>query len=315
VTAGTNDAPSATGGSWPDLRVSTWAGTKRAVHLYLQMLGKMRVALSPFQPNWMFTPLYLTGRGFTTGAMPVGLGSLEARLDVFDSSITVARSDGETRTIPLLPVRTIAEIYGALSAAVTELHVSCVITTEPQEVPDTTPLHEDHRACEYDVAAVQRWFRAFTATAAVFERWRAHFFGRSGVQLWWGVLDLALILFTGKHVTAPTDRGYLMKYDLDAELMNVGLYLGDEQSAPFFYGYIYPEPPGAPGLAVRPAATSWSDSLHEWILPYDAVRTAQDPEAEIRALLDSIYEQCIAAAGWDRDALAYVAPKSRQRTG
>jgi hypothetical protein len=273
------------------------------------------VALSPFQPNWMFTPLYLTARGFTTGAMPVGLGSLEARLDVFDSLITVARSDGETRTVALLPVRTVAQIYAALSAAVTELHVSCVITTEPQEVPDTTPLHEDHRACEYDVAAVQRWFRAFTATAAVFERWRVHFFGRSGVQLWWGVLDMALILFNGKHVTAPTDRGYLMKYDLDAELMNVGLYLGDEKNAPFFYGYIYPEPPGAPGLPVRPAATSWSDTLHEWILPYDAVRTASDPEADIRAFLDSIYEQCISVGGWDRDALAYVAPKSRHRAG
>lgn len=120
---------------------------------------------------------------------------------------------------------------------------------------------------------------------------------------------MSLILFNGKHVGAPTDRGYIMKYDLDAELMNVGLYFGDEQTAPFFYGYIFPQPPDAAKLPIAPANASWSEGIEEWALPYDAVRSAAKPSDELHAFLDAIYAQCIAAAGWDRDALSYAAPK------
>jgi len=131
--------------------------------------------------------------------------------------------------------------------------------------------------------------------------------------VWWGALDVALLLFNGKKVPPPSDRGYLMKYDLDAELMNVGLYYGDETSAPYFYGYIYPEPPGVTQLSIAPAAASWSDTIKEWVLPYDAVRGAADPTAELRAFLDAIYAHCIGAAGWDRAALSYEAPKRALR--
>ena len=298
---------------WPDIHVATWAGTKRSLHLYSQMLGKMRVALSATQPNWMFTRLHMTARGFSTGFIPFGRGSFQATLDVFDSTIVIARSDGEKRTIALVPVRTIAEVYEAVSRALLELRLTCYISPIPQEVPDTTPFNEDHRPSEYDPAAVQRWFNATTATATVFESWRSCFFGRSGLQLWWGAFDLALILFSGRRVTPPTDRGYLMKYDLDAELMNVGLYLGDEQNAPFFYGYIYPEPPNAATLPVA-SPGSWSTQLHEWTMPYDAVRTLKDPAVGINAFVDSIYELCFTAAGWSRDTCVYDAPK-RPRAG
>jgi Family of unknown function (DUF5996) len=214
--------------AWPDVHVAKWAGTKRSFHMYAQMLGKIRVALSPVQPNWMFTPLHLSASGLTTGFIPWELSSIEAAIDVFESTITLARSDGEHRSIALLPVRPVADVYAGVSAALRALHVDCYISPIPQEVLDTTRLDEDRRPSEYDPAAVIRCLRAFTATAAVFERWRTHFFGRSGIQVWWGALDVALLLFSGKHVTPPTDRGYLMKYDLDAEMMNVGFYLGDE---------------------------------------------------------------------------------------
>ncbi len=297
---------------WPDIHVARWAGTKRSIHLYSQMLGKMRVALSPSQPNWMFTALYLTARGFTTGFIPFARGSFEAVLDVFDSTIVIARSDGEKRTIPLLPVRTISEVYAALSNALHELRVACYISPIPQEVPDTTPFNEDRRPSEYDPAAVQRWFHAATATATVFDSWRSHFFGRTGIQLWWGAFDVALLLFSGRRVAPPTDRGYLMKYDLDAELMNVGLYLGDEQNAPFFYGYIYPEPPNAARLRV-PAPASWSTQLREWTMPYDDVRSLEDPGIAISAFIDSVYELCFTAAGWTREACVYSRPKRSDR--
>jgi hypothetical protein len=291
-------------GVWPDVNVAAWARTKKSFHLYTQMLGKLRVALSPAQPNWMFT-----ARGLTTGAMPWHGTSVQASLDVFSSEIVVERSNGSARRISLVPVRTVAEIYADLQTALSEVGVSCTLSPIPQELPDVTPLDGDHRVAEYDPTYVLRWFRAATATASILDEWRAHFFGRSGIQVWWGALDVALLLFSGKRVTPPTDRGYIMKYDLDAELMNVGLYYGDETTPPFFYGYIYPEPPAPETLPIAPLSAAWSSTSKEWVLPYQAVRSASSPAAELKAFLDAIYAQCIASAGWDRNALSYAAPK------
>lgn len=293
---------------WPDVDVAAWGPTKRCLHLYLQMLGKLRVALSPAQPNWMFTALLLTARGVTTGPMPWHGTSVEASLDVFSSELILERSTGEARRIALVPASTVAEIYAELQAALVALNVRCTISPIPQELPDTTPLNEDRRPATYDPHAVLRWFHAATATAGVFDAWRAHFFGRTGIQVWWGALDVALLLFNGKHVAPPLDRGYIMKYDLDAELMNAGLYYGDENTKPYFYGYIFPQPPGAESLPIAPASATWSEKIREWVLPYDAVRHAVDPAAELRAFLDAIYAQCVGAAGWDREALSYAAP-------
>jgi Family of unknown function (DUF5996) len=298
---------------WPDVNVASWADTKRSLHLYSQMLGKIKLVLSPIQPNWMFTALHLTPRGLTTGTMPWRGSSVEAVLDVFNSEIVASRSTGSQVVIPLLPVRSVAEVYADLTAGLDRIGVACFISPIPQEVPDTTPLDQDHRPSQYDPSAVIRWFQAVTATAGVFDDWRAHFFGRAGLQFWWGAFDLALLLFSGKQVEAPVDRGYIMKYDLDAELMNVGLYLGDRSTEPFFYGYIYPQPKNAETLAVAPKNASWSTALKEWILPYEAVRTSQKPETVLRSFIDSIYKLCFDAAGWDRGAHSYKPPKVRMR--
>ena len=301
------------GAMWPDVHVAGWALTKKSLHLYLQMLGKLRVARSPAQPNWMYTALMLTARGVTTGPIPWRGTSFQASLDVFSSEIFVERSNGERRSVALLPVRTVAEIYADLQSALEALEVECAISPTPQEIADVVPLSEDRRPAVYEPAAVQRWFAATTATASLFDAWRAHFFGRSGIQVWWGALDVALLLFNGKHAVAPTDRGYIMKYDLDAEMLNAGLYFGDEQTAPFFYGYIFPQPHDAASLSIAPAGASWSETLKEWILPYDAVRHAADPAAQLWSFLDALYEGCIAAARWNRDALSYRAPARSRR--
>jgi hypothetical protein len=299
--------------TWPDLDVRSWAATKKSLHLYTQMLGKLRVALSPSQPNWMFTALTLTARGVTTGPMPWRERSVQASLDVFASELTVELSDGRTQRVALVPARTVADIYADLLAALKALGVEVALSPIPQEVTDVTALDTDRRPVAYDPAAVERWFRVVTAIAGIFDAWRAHFFGRSGIQLWWGALDVALLLFSGKHVAPPTDRGYLMRYDLDAEMMNVGFYLGDEHAAPFFYGYIFPQPDACETLAVAPVGAAWSEQIKEWVLPYDAVRTAADPAATLRAFLDSIYDVCGSAAGWDRTAFSYAAPKRSLR--
>jgi hypothetical protein len=297
------------GDLWPDIDVSGWAPTKKSLHLYTQMLGKIRVALSPAQPNWMFTPLLFTAHGLTTGAIPCNGVAVEALLDIFTSEIVVRTSTGRQRRIALSPPRSVAEVYHALHDALEDLDVPCAISRIPQEMPDTTPLPEDTRSAGYEPQAVMRWFSAATSAACVFENWRSHFFGRSGIQLWWGAFDVALILFSGKHVAPPTDRGYLMKYDLDAQLMNVGLYFGDEKTKPFFYGYIFPQPADAPATTIAPAASSWSTVFKEWVLPYDVVRDADDPETMVGSFLDAIYELCFTKAGWNRSDFSYEAPK------
>jgi hypothetical protein len=295
--------------AWTDLSVAAWAPTKKSLHVYTQMLGKLRVALSPTQPNWMFTALYLTAHGITTGPMPWSDASLQASLDVYSSELILEHSDGRSRRIALIPARTVAEIYADLLGGLKVLGVDVTLNPIPQEVADVTPFDADRRPAAYDPAAAARWFRATTATGGIFDRWRSFFFGRNGIQLWWGALDLSLMLFSGKHVEAPRDRGFLLRYDLDAELMNAGFYPGDDNAAPFFYGYIYPQPDRCERLSIAPSTASWSDALKEWVLPYDAVRNAADPAAELTAFLDAIYNACGSAAGWDRAALSYVAPK------
>jgi hypothetical protein len=272
------------------------------------MLGKIKLAVAPVQPNWMFTALHLSPRGITTGTIPWRGSSFDVEIDVFESRIVLSRSNGARTSVALTPVRTVAEVYADLVAALEALGVVCAISPVPQELPDTTPLDEDRRPSEYDPEAVLRWFAASTMAAAIFDAWRTHFFGRSGVQLWWGAFDVALLLFSGRHVAPPADRGYIMRYDLDAELMNVGLYYGDAQTPPLFYGYIYPAPKEAQSLPIAPAQASWSSALQEWVLPYEAVRTSSDPPATLRSFIDAIYEQCFAAAGWPVGEFSYKLP-------
>jgi hypothetical protein len=289
----TTDSP------WPALELASWAPTKRSLHLYAQMLGKLRLALAPHQPNFLFTALAHTPRGFTTGVMPYGVHSLQASVDVFAAELILQVSDGRERRIPLAPPRTVAQVFAVTLSPV------------PQEVPDLTPLDQDARPAVFEPGDAQRWLAVVAATNAVFDRWRAHFFGRTAIALWWGAFDFALLLFTGKHVEPPTNRGYLFRYDLDAEMMNVGFYPGDAANPPAFYGYIYPQPPDCGTIPIAPAHAAWSDALGEWILPYEAVRASADPEATLRAFLDAIYGVCGAGAGWDRERFTYVPPPLR----
>jgi hypothetical protein len=298
--------------AWPPLDFATWAPTKHSLHMYAQMLGKLRLALAPHQPNFLFTSLALTPRGFTTGTMPYGLGGVQATVDLFDAAIVLESSQGETRHISIAAPRTIAGVFAEFRAMLQALGIAVSLSPIPQEVPDPTPLDTDDRPAEFETRDALRWHAAMSATNAVFDRWRAHFFGRTGIQLWWGAFDFALLLFSGKHVEPPADRGYLFKYDLDAEMMNVGFYPGDAANPANFYGYIYPQPAGCEASPIAPAAATWSSALGEWVLPYDAVRSAPDPEAELTAFLDAIYRASCDAGGWERAKLSYEPPPLRR---
>jgi hypothetical protein len=296
--------------AWPAL--APWEPTKRSLHLYAQMLGKLRLALSPFQPNFLFTGLALTPRGFTTGPMPYGARSVQASVDVFDAVMILESSDGRERRIPLDAPCTVARVFADLHEALAVLAIWVTISPIPQEVADQTPLDTDDRPAVFEPASALRWFAIVTTANNVFDRWRSHFFGRVGIQLWWGAFDYSIMLFNGKHVEAPTDRGYLIRYDLDAELINVGLYFGDDPSAAVFYGYIYPQPPACDALPIAPEGATWSDTLREWVLPYETVRTAADPDRTLTQFLDAIYHLSTTAAGWDHDQLRFTPPPLRR---
>lgn len=298
--------------AWPVLDAKEWAPTKHTLHSIAQMFGKIRLALAPHQPNFIFTALYMTPDGFTTTPIPVGLRLIELRLNLSDRRIEIRSSDGRRQDVAFANLTNIAAVYAALLAALRALDVEVTLSPVPQEIPDTTPFDKDERPPTLIADHAGRWLALMSATQAVFDRWRAHFFGRTGIQLWWGAFDLALLLFTGKHVPAPLDRGYLFKYDLDAEMMNAGFYPGDDANEAFYYGYIYPEPPGCSEVAIV-EGTIWSEQFREWILPYSTLRAAAQPDDLLTRFLDEVYNVCCSTAHWDRSQYKYVPPPLRHK--
>jgi len=179
----------------------------------------------------------------------------------------------------------------------------------PQEVSDTTPFHLNTHDCTYDPDAVRRWFSVVTAVANVFEAWKGRFFGRSGVQFWWGAFDVSVLRFSGRHAEAPDDRGYIMRYDLDAEFMNAGFWPGDDSSPePIFYAYIHPAPPGCDLAPVNPKSAAWIEQMGEWVLPYEDVRNSGDPSAALDDFLESVYAVAGSNGGWDLSEYEYRPP-------
>jgi len=276
------------------------------------MMGKLRLALSPSQPEWFHASLELGARGLTTGAVPCGDRSIEVRLDIPDGALVLHASDRSSRRIPLQPGRPIAEIWADYRAALADLGVDAEMPDRPQELADTTPLSEDHRERTWDAASVASWFTAITAIRNVFDEWRSPFFGRTGVEFWWGAFDLTVLAFTGRRATPPADANFIMRYDLDAEFLALGFWPGDAQNDALFYGYIVPEPPGC---AVRPLdapGAGWVATMGEWVLPYEVVRSTPDPRRALLAFMQSVYRAAGALGGWDLASFRYERPPKHE---
>jgi Family of unknown function (DUF5996) len=304
----TNDA-------WPTLPYAEWAATKKTLHLCAQMLGKVRLALAPPQPEWLHTCLYLDPRGFTTGAMPHGTRIVSMGIDVFDSVLWLRASDGRSHAFPVGPDGCVDQIWADFQAALRALSVEVDLWEKPQEMADFTLFSKNTDACVLDLEHGRRFHRLLASIAGVFEEFRSPFFGRSGVQFWWGTFDLAVLLFTGKQVTPPEDLGYIMRYDLDAQHMNAGFWPGDDANPEAaFYAYLAPRPPGCALAAIEPAHCNWVEAMGEWILPYDKVQTSEDPRREVLTFLESVYRFAVADGGWDAEAHRYTQPGPAKRS-
>ena len=299
--------------SWPALSYPDWAPTKKTLQMVLQMLGKARLALSPPQPDWLHAALFLDARGFVTGPLPSRGRIVSMGVDVFDGVLWIDTSDGRGERIGLTGV-CVAGVWERFSAALNELGIDADVWSKPQELSDTTPFAENTHDCTIDSQSAVRFHSVLCRVQGVFEGFRSRFFGRSGVQFWWGAFDLAVLLFNGEHVPAPQDKGYIMRYDLDAAHLNCGFWAGDESSPdPMFYAYLVPRPPGCALAPIDPDGAAWIEQMGEWVLPYEVVRGSADPEGTLRQFLDCAYGLAGSLGGWDLGRFEYTRPLPSKR--
>jgi Family of unknown function (DUF5996) len=288
--------------TWPACSYEDWQATCDTLHAHTQVLGKLAVRLAPPEPQLQHAALRLTARGWETAPLPApdGSGALVAALDLHRHEAVVEHSDGRAGRVPLTPSRPVGDVAQELLAAVRRLGGPVEIDPTPQEVPWTIPLDQDTEHHEYDTSQVGAYFAAATHAALVLAAYRAPFRGRSTpVNAWWGSFDLAVSLFSGAPADPPS-TDFVMRNSMDAQEVAVGWWPGDGRYPhAAFYAYPHPTPDGCSTLTLSPAAARWDVSLHEFILDWDDVRTADDPFTTALEFARSAFRQVCVVSAWD----------------
>ena len=294
---------------WPELPTAAWRETYETLHLWTQVIGKIRLARAPWLNHSWHVALYVTARGLTTSPIPDGVRTFEIDLDFIDHHLRISTSDGATRQFALAG-KSVASFYAVVMAELAELGIHVKIDEMPNELPDPIRFSQDNRHASYDPDAVRRFFQILLNADRVFKQFRTGFLGKaSPVHFFWGSFDLAVTRFSGRR--APRHPGGVPHLP---DKVASEAYSHEESSAgfwpgsgaidyPAFYSYAYPEPAGFRTTRVRPEAAFFSEALGEFILPYDAVRTAAQPDNALLEFLQSTYEAAANSAKWDRDAL------------
>ena len=289
---------------WPPLSLDDWQDTCTTLHLWTQIVGKIRLVQTPWINHSWHVPLYLTARGLTTGTIPHDDQIFQIDFDFFDHQLRIVTSAGQERTVALQP-RTVADFYQAVMAALGELGVAVRIHTTPNEIPDAIPFEQDDTHGVYDAEATQRFWQVLLQSDRVFREFRSHFCGKvSPVHFFWGSFDLAVTRFSGR--SAPPHPGGVPNLPDDVaqeaycqEVSSAGFWPGTGLGYPAFYSYAYPTPEGFKDAAVQPEAAFFHEGLGEFVLPYEAVREAADPDQALLGFLHSTYEAAAERAGWD----------------
>ncbi|MGZ4671391.1 MAG: DUF5996 family protein [Ilumatobacteraceae bacterium] len=290
--------------AWPALPVAEWQATRDTLQLWTQIVGKIRLARTPLMSHWWNVPLYVTARGLTTSMMPGNGGGFQIDFDFLADRLEIATSNGELRTTPL-ESRSVADFYAAVMRLLDQLDLSTRIWTMPVEIPDAIPFDEDHVHATYDRDQVERFWRALIEIVRVFEQFRSEFVGKiSPVHLFWGALDLAVTRFSGRPAPphpggAPNCGPQVMHEAYSHEVSSAGYWPGPDGEG-VFYSYAYPEPDGYRHRPVAPAGARFDDALGEFVLPYEMVRTAADPDAVLLEFLHTTYAAAAETARWNR---------------
>jgi len=293
---------------WPDLPYESWRPTRDTLHMYTQVIGKLRLALSPFEPQWANVPLYLTARGLSTSPVPFGSRTFDAEFDLFAHALVLRVSDGGQGRVPLGAA--VADFHDAVLAALRDLDIDVAISELPSEVPDPIPFPEDRKHDTYEPEQAHRFWQVLSRVDVVMKRHRALFRGKtSPVHFFWGSFDLANVRYSGRPATAPSGSGVIMRYSEDAEQVCAGFWPGDA-STPYaaFFTYGYPRPAGVAEAAIRPAAGLWVEEAGLFVLPYDDVRREPDPAAAVQEFLSTTYDACAAGLGWSADLVSTERP-------
>jgi hypothetical protein len=294
-------------GDWPKLALTESQETMDALHLWTQIVGKVRLELEPMVNHWWQVPLYVSARGLTTSLMHAGGLGLEIEFDFIDHRLDLRTTAGTNRSIPLAP-QSIADFYAATLAALDELGVHVHLYPLPAEMPSDLRFPDDTAPRPYDAEAVHQFWLALVQIERVMLVFRARFQGKvSPVHYFWGGPDMAVTRFSGR--TAPRHRGgipncpdWVQQMAYSHEVSSCGYWPGGSEEGTF-YSYAYPTPEGFADRAVEPAAAAYTSELGEFVLPYTAVREAADPDADLLAFFQTTYEAAADLAGWDRLAL------------
>ncbi len=297
--------------AWPSLSREAWKPTCDTLHMWTQIVGKVRLALSPNVNHWWDVTLYVNSRGFTTSAIPYGPDIFEIQFDFIDHKLLIHTSRGQEKTLTLIP-RSVAEFYGELMDALHSLGLNVKIWTTPVEVPDPIPFEHDHTHASYDPEYAQRFWKILVLLHTVFEQFRARFIGKcSPVHFFWGSFDLAVTRFSGRRAPPRPGADPITREAYSHEVSSLGFWPGGgDIKGPAFYAYSAPEPDGFSGQSVRPGSAFYHPQLKEFLLMYDDVRTSPSPDAAILDFAQSTYEAGANLAHWDRPNLE-VQPGSR----
>ena len=284
------------------LPFDSWKDTLATLHMWTQIVGKVRLELCPLVNHWWNVTFYVTARGLTTSTMPFAAADVEVSFDFIDHKLLIQTCDGGTRVLALRP-QSVADFYREFMAALAELGVEVKINTKPQEVPDPIPFEQDTLHASYDAEAVHRFWRILVWVDEVFKEFRAGFLGKvSPVHFFWGSFDLAVTRFSGRK--APPRRGVITSEAYSHEVSSAGFWPGGgDIKGPAFYSYAAPEPQGFADQPVLPKQAFYHPQMKEFLLLYDDVRAADSPRDALLAFLRSTYEAAANLAQWDRKAL------------
>jgi len=297
-------------GEWPSLPYEEWRDTRDTLHMYTQVIGKLRLALSPFEPQWANVPLYLTARGLTTTPIPFGSRTFDAEFDLIDHALVLRTGDGGVERRALGGA--VADFYHDVMGALERLDVDVAVSVLPSEVAHPIPFPDDRTHSTYEPALANRFFRVLSLADRLAKAHRAGFRGRtSPVQFFWGTFDLALIRSGRAMAAPPPESGVIRHFGLDAEVICTGWWPGDERVPhPAFYAYGFPKPDGIEGATIQPGAAQWIDALGEFILPYEDVRTLPDPGHRVLEFFRTTYESAATRMGWDPELTQVTVPPS-----
>ena len=287
---------------WPSLPLNDWQDTYRTLHMWTQIVGKVRMTLSPPLNHWWHVTLYVNSRGLTTGPVPYPLGVFEIQFDFAKHVIQICTSQGASTSRPL-QAESVASFYGAISESLASLGIAVNLNLKPQEVPDPVPFDRDFANCSYDAEYANRFWRILVSSSKVMQQFRAKFIGKcSPVHFFWGSCDLACTRFSSRP--APARKGAISGPAYSHEVCSAGFWPGGGAvDGPAFYSYTVPQPQGIEKARVQPKAASWNPQLSEFILMYDDVRRAASPEQALSEFLESTYDAGARLAQWDRAGL------------